>query len=307
MIERISPTGFKTYLKSPDEYYLTYLSGKTRVNNTTQAMAIGSAFDAFIKSHLHKLLVGTPRPEYELTTLFEEQVEPEFRAWAWPRGEELLKHYINSGAVSDLLLDLNGALDEPRFETELKLKVGNATILGYPDLFFLSKNGVPVILDWKVNGYMSARPPSPEPGYVRVLPKRVAHPDCQVFNYKGIVVNNNYDLQFDRELNTLRSRSWYTKFEWAIQLTMYAWLCGVEPGGEVIVGIDQLLGKERIAQHRYLPSTKFQLDMFRALNECWDIINSDHYFRELSFEESQSRCELLKLETNDEWNQMMGI
>ena len=89
--------------------------------------------------------------------------------------------------------------------------------------------------------------------------------------------------------------------QWAVQLACYAWLCGAEIGSDFIVGIHQLackpVGKNfpevRIAQHISTVGKDFQWTTFKRMVELWQIIQSDHFFRDLSPEDSRRRCEAL--------------
>ena len=67
-------------------------------------MSIGSAFDAFLKSHLHKVLFGGTDPRFELEAIFEEQVESHNRDWAKVHGEYVFNFYRECGALADLHL-----------------------------------------------------------------------------------------------------------------------------------------------------------------------------------------------------------
>lgn len=293
-IEHLSPTSIRLYIQDREEFYRKYvLKRKREDEKQTQPMAIGAAFDAFIKSYLYKLLINKNDPMFDLQTLFEEQVEEHNRDWAYPRGQELFNWYVQVGAVGDLLHDLDHALEQPRFEYKLSSQVENVPLLGYPDLFFVSRNNVPVIIDWKVNGYCSRARTSPEPGFVRILPNRIPHRDCVPWDHKGILINKQGKMKED----------------WLMQLTIYAWLFGVQVGDEVVVGIDQLLNdRDRVAQHRILSPLHYQLKLINQIKEIWEVANSNHFFRELSEEESIARCQMIEAENNesDLFNRMMN-
>ena len=89
--------------------------------------------------------------------------------------------------------------------------------------------------------------------------------------------------------------------DWATQLSIYAWLCGTETGEDFIAGIDQICcapnGSEfpdlRIAEHRMRIEQEFQFEVFALGQKIWDCAHSDHFFRDLSKQESDLRCKLL--------------
>src|SRR5689334_20567317 len=122
--EYLSPSSLSCWLKDPTEYYRRYLSDiKPDKFPQDRAMASGSAFDAYVKSHLHDVIYGKNHKDsnkYQLKEIFEAQVEPQNRDWAWPVGAYLFACYKESGALADLLMDLSQASDDPRFEIEVK-------------------------------------------------------------------------------------------------------------------------------------------------------------------------------------------
>jgi len=118
--EYISPSALFVYEAKPDQYYMNYLADvRPPRSKQTPAMAVGSAFDAYVKSHLHQVVYGTNDPKYELQNLFEAQVEPHCRDECWTAGKYLFDCYKASGALTDLMLELSSAVDEPRFEFDL--------------------------------------------------------------------------------------------------------------------------------------------------------------------------------------------
>lgn len=299
MPKYISPTALQTWEKNPEDYYLNYLAEirPPRIAQT-QPMSVGAAFDAYIKSYFHETLFGKNHKDsnlFEFQTIFESQVEPHNRDWALENGKYAFECYRISGAMSDLLLTLQAAISEPRFEFTIEGTVGDVPLLGKPDVYFIHKNGKPIILDWKVNGYCSKSPKSPEKGYVNVrdgwvgTPSRGSnrtHKDAFVINIDGIRVNVAIPLE---QINT----------DWAVQTSTYAWLCGAQIGEQFIVAIDQLCcspGKKiRVAEHRCTISAPFQLGVVNRYKSLWETIHSDHILRSLSKEDSKRRCEMLEL------------
>jgi hypothetical protein len=320
-IQYLSPSGISTYLQNPSEFYLRYLAEKRPPNvPQTMPMAIGSAFDAYVKSYLHNALFGNSQdPRYELRTIFEAQVEDgmtetgqSLREWAWQRGKHVFEQYKQSGALSDLMLELESATGEPRFEFEIRGAVhgyrqgkeeqfGEVTLLGKPDVDFVTKHGVHCILDWKVNGYCAKYARSPSPYYLRMRSagrtNHGAHAKCRPMMIDGMLVNVGCRLEDIDDT-------------WARQLSVYAWLCGESIGSKYVTIIHQLvcnpvtgsLPSIRIAEHVNTVSPEFQQKTFDIACDIWEIAKSDHFFRDMSKEESQSRCQLLEGYTDETAN-----
>lgn len=303
-LKYLSPTGISRYRNDPESFYLRYLSTiSPGEEEQTQAMAIGSAFDAYAKSYIHEKLFGKGNdPKYEFNALFEAQVSSKWRDWAILHGMYVFDKYQRSGALADLVLELQQAVNVPKFEIEIMGVIhgrrepatmvrGGVIFLGKPDVFFINKFGAHVIIDWKVNGYLSNQPISPMPGYVMLrqdVRKTGHHKECVIMLHNGVRINRMMKLEEKNE-------------QWAIQLSIYSWLAGCEVGEQFIAGIDQICcspnGSEfpdiRIAEHRVLVSEKFQHEIFRLSQDIWERSHSDHFFTELPIEDSKARCKLL--------------
>ncbi len=303
--EYLSPTSINLFYADPEEFYIRYLSdAKPPRDPQTQPMSIGSAFDAYVKSFLHEQLFGKGKdPRFELKTIFEEQVEIQHRDWAWDHGAVAFRKYRESGALADLMLELQQAVSDPKFEIEIKgvvngqregmeRQVAGVVLLGKPDVYFINKLGFPVILDWKVNGWCGTKnPTSPKKGYLRLRHgstnrslDKDHHKDAQIMLHQGMMVNFGHYLE-DVDVT------------WAAQLSIYGWLCGMDVGTDFITGIDQLVCKPdgkypdvRIAEHRLRVSKKFQMEIFGKAVNAWECIHSDHIFRDRSKQESQQLC-----------------
>lgn len=284
----MSPSSIATWKKSQEEYYLKYLTDNRPPRDPqTVPMAIGSSFDAYIKADLHKRLINNGDPKFDLVTLFEAQVETQNRDRAWKDGEIAYKKYIAHGGLTELLLEMKDALTEPRFEIEVESILNYngryVAFLGKPDVFFINKQTARVTLDFKVNGFYSTSKTYPKTGYVRILPGRAPHKDCIAMMHNGIMVNHYKSLEHLDET-------------WAAQLSIYSWLCGSGIGDRWIAGIEQLVGKPedlKIAQHRLFCGSEFQIKLFNDAADIWEIINSDHIFRDQTLETSQARCAVL--------------
>lgn len=294
-LEYLSPTSLSIFYEDKVKFYLLYLADKkVPRDGQTEPMAVGSAFDAFVKSYLHEKLFGANKDErFKLETLFEAQVAPERRTKAWVDGQFIFEQYKKSGALTDMMVELNASITTPRFEFDLlgivdheregvEKQLGGIPLLGKPDLYYTNKSGARVIHDWKVNGYYSQWGTSPASGYVRL--REVGKP-YKVYKHtipmmwKGILINTGQTLDM-------------VKTDWAQQLTIYMWLCG-EPVGteECLASIDQIVGKEpRFAEHRCKISVQFQKEVFAKAQDAWNCITSGHYFQDLSLEDSKKRC-----------------
>lgn len=304
-VEYLSPSAISVYLQNPVEYFRRYLCDmKPDRDPQTQAMAIGSAFDAYVKAYLYKMLIDGNDERYKLANIFEAQVESQWRDWGWKHGEYVFDQYKQSGCLADLMLLLKNSPSDPRFEFEvrgsvsgyregLEGKFGQVVLLGKPDVDFVTAEGVHVILDFKVNGYCSNYNVTPKPGYLRLRSagntSYGSHKACKAFAYHGMMVNFGGYLEHVDE-------------GWARQLAIYAWLCGNPVGSEFVTVVHQLacnaqdktmLPHIRVAEHINLISKEFQQKIFNTVCELWDIVHSDWFFRDRSKEASQELCALL--------------
>jgi len=298
----ISPTSLKIWHENRDTFYIQYLAENRTVRPPqTEPMAVGSAFDAYVKSFIVQKLQGSVDPAFEFDTIFTQQVEPHNRDAARAAGKEVFDFYKECGALADILLDLEGCVGKPRFETAIEgyvsavsVALGDVPLLGKPDIFFITKTGARVIFDWKVNGYYSNYNVSPKPGYVRLRsrdPKQNGkqHPKAMVMAHNGVKISVTHPLCT-------------VEPDWAAQLAIYAWLLGEDVGAKFIVAIDQIaVGKDsfggrefRVAQHRAIVTDKFQYDLFNKAHKAWYAIQSGHIFDELPRAESDARCLLLE-------------
>jgi hypothetical protein len=337
-IQYLSPSSISKFYKEPREFYLNYLSeNRPERFPQTKPMSIGSAFDAYVKSYLHEALFGKGNPEYELSSLFEKQVEAHNRDWAWDAGKYAFDCYKLSGALADLMTLLSTATNDPRFEFEIRGTVGgvevmvvddtnnqtpcvekaipeepmsNVTIdestgecytapgplvlLGKPDVHFKNKEGFDVILDWKVNGFCGNSNTSPKPGYLKLRDgwlgvqsksHNKGHKDAFPMYHNGALININKKLE---EVDQ----------DWANQLSIYGWLLGLPVGSDFIVAIDQLAcgpdpsgyPKIRIAEHRTTVSKKHQEELLAKAQHVWEVVHSDHIFRDVDKELSIKQC-----------------
>jgi PD-(D/E)XK nuclease superfamily len=296
----LSPSSISKFYEDRKEFYLKYLADiRPPRFPQTRPMSVGSAFDAYIKHHLVQRLRGTVPPEFEFETIFEMQVEEQNRDWAREAGKFAFEAYERSGAIADLMIDLLAASTEPRFEftvnenVSMEMRVDAVPLLGKPDIYFVSKNGVHMIFDWKVNGFCSKHGASPKAGYVKIRDGwdhsvrkmsrncNQAHKDAHLYDEDGVIINVAKPFE---EVDTT----------WADQLSIYAWLMGEAVGAEFVIGIEQLACKPgapnqphiRVASHRGCVSPEYQRGLFDRAAQAWKIIQSGHIFDDMSLERS---------------------
>lgn len=292
--EYLSPSAIDKWDTSNEQYYVEYLAENRYPREPqTEPMSVGSAFDAYVKSYLFENLFGETTDEFALENILVSQVEEHNINFAREAGKICFDAYKTSGALADLLLDLSQSLSEPRFEFTVRGDINGIPLLGKPDVYFIHKTGIPIILDFKVNGYCATRNTSPKRGYIKLRDGWVGaqsrthncmHKDCIPMRVDGVLINIAENLET-------------VNISWARQLATYAWLMGAQVGGEFICAIDQLAcspgPKIRIAEHRLRIGQQFQHTALNNYKNLWEIINSDHIFRHLSKEDSAKRCLVL--------------
>jgi len=144
----LSPSSLACFYNDRTAYYLRYLAdNRPPREKQTKPMAVGSAFDAYVKAHLEKCLFGKELFE----ELFESQVEEHNRDWAREAGKHVFDAYRVSGALKDLLIELQQSKEPPVFEGTINEEVNGVPLLGKPDVFFINKYDAHIIFDWKVN------------------------------------------------------------------------------------------------------------------------------------------------------------
>jgi hypothetical protein len=311
--EYLSPSAISLWERDPDSYARRYLAlNRPEREPQNQAMAIGSAFDARVKAYLYEKLVNKGDAAYALQYLFEQQVEAPLRDWAWKESDLVMKFYTKTGSLGDLLIELTGHIAEPKFETDVLglvdgrrqiisfgsgavrseevqkvLKYDPPKLLGKPDLYFISSTGELIILDWKVNGFVSPNPTSPMKGYVRCYKlgePTTRHPDAAVEKVGGIDVNRAMFLED-------------IKNDWARQLSIYAWLLGSPVGSRIITAIDQICGGPhntmRVANHRLLVRPETQVKYYCQAADLWYRVTSGHFYTEFDRATSDAKLAMI--------------
>ncbi len=324
----VSPTALKIWQTDPEAYYNQYLAeAKLPRELQTPAMSVGSAFDAFVKSYLHQEIYGANHKDsaiYDLDRIFEAQVEPQNRDAAREQGSYVFSAYKDSGALADLMYELDKAAAPPRFEMEIRgvvtyqgqqilqsktMSYGEVILLGKPDIYFINGEGAHVVLDWKVNGFFGKGNTSPMAGFRLVrdchFPTKnhgQSHKDYFPTKFKGMEIDAGSFLE-------------QRNADWAAQLATYGWLLGEPVGAEIIVAIDQIVCSPlntpagckfpylRIAHHRTRVGRQFQINTIVQYQELWKRLNEPvklstgesvpWFFRELSPDQSWARCKQL--------------
>lgn len=319
----ISPTSLSKFEGNREQFYLSYCADERPPRYPqTEPMAVGACFDAYVKAYISEKLFGEIREGFALKEIFELQVDEQHRDWAWDAGEWVFESYKKSGALADLMLELDLAVEEPRFEFKLQNRVAfeeeveGVEILGKPDLFFKTKDGAHVIYDWKVNGFFAKNGASPKPGFLAirdgwdasVAPESRSHnsmhKNCQPLLVSGLTMNvGAFFEQVDKS--------------WANQLTMYGWVLKEPVGAPLIIGIEQLVCKPdrhhkplvRCATHRGYVSAAYQKALFKRVAFMWKTIHSGHILTEMTKEEAETRQQTLSNQhrayteetDNDKW------
>lgn len=307
----LSYSALTLWERSPEQFYTKYmLKDKIPRVPQTDAMSVGSAFDAFVKAALHRDLFGSNHKDsaqFDVETIFETQVEEPRREFAWGAGQKVFGAYQRSGAYADLWRQLDAADEEPMMEFTscgnvnehggVYAGVGRGVpILGKPDLVWI-KNGLKIVLDWKVNGYCSEAGGRAIPGYVMFRDgwsaRETGIPPSKTNGkfHRSAMLRQLGDFTINMEPYLETSQR-----DWTTQLCCYAWLTGSPIGADFLLAIDQLVCGRGIsvAEHKSTVTEKFQREVYERFQGAWDIITSDHVLRHLSKEESADRCRVLQ-------------
>lgn len=296
-----SHSGFKLFEKDPEAYYRYYLAEKALEREPqNHYMAIGSAFDAFVKVDLHKIFINDGDPGFTLPYLFEKQVDEQWREQAWVDGQKVYGEYKSSGAFDDLCEEMKGCVS-PGFETDISGVVcaeghdGGVLINGKPDVQYFNSSGKRIIHDFKVNGFYSKSPPSPKEGYLKIFQTKFGtrmpvgkHKKAVERVHKGHKINGAAFFSSNCE-------------EWADQLSMYAWVLGEPVGSDYVLSVDQMVcnsqkGEIRIAKHAGLCSERHQRQLYARLHRAWTAVNNGHVFLNMPYEQSMAKCKTIDLE-----------
>lgn len=309
----LSPSSLAKFENYREEFYLNYLCPiKRKRSPQVDFMSVGSAFDAFAKNRIHIDVYGetaTEGTDFEFGTIFEAQVEPHLRDFARERGQDLFDQYVMCGAYSSLLADIMASPYAPEMEFTVQGEVDAVPLLGKPDLRYVTKDGVHIICDWKVNGSTSHIGASPFPGYqisrdaygsnthnkaYRQRRLKTDPADKEYKDYKPLILK-------DVELQDtyLEDKCDY----WADQLAIYSWLLGEPVGSEdFVVRMEQIacrpvttrnLPRAKFSTHMNRIGARYQEQLVNRIHECWNTIRSGHIFTNMTREASDARCQAL--------------
>ena len=152
-----SPTQLKMFERDRREYIRRYIYGAGGIEQTP-AMAIGGAFDCFVKGAIAQEF-GVA---FDLDANLRRAIQVD-KLWDAVRAdaETLFGEYVSSGQLDRLILDMwdnDVQVDTIEMEQKRTFDIGGGVIvLGIPDLTYVGADGVRVVLDWKVNGRYSAK------------------------------------------------------------------------------------------------------------------------------------------------------
>lgn len=305
--EYLSPSALSKYESNRDLFFLQYLCDFRSPRPPQEPfMAVGSSFDAFVKSAIHKAFYGelaTQGSQFEFEKIFESQVEPHVRDYALEMGRHLFEQYEACGSLGYLLADIIQSQNEPQMEFDVRGVVEGVSIRGLPDLRYITKEGVHVIADFKVNGAGSKTGASPQQGYKICRDygsntHNKSHAKYHPFVFNGLEINKHYLGEFVDY--------------WCDQLTMYAWVMGEPVGGEDwVIRIEQIAcrpipsiekPRAKFATHMARSQSAYQQNLMARIHDCWNSIQTGHIFTSLSREQSDERCEILELQARTPTN-----
>ena len=300
----ISPSSLSKFESDRRDFYTRYLCDtKTKRSPQMDFMAVGSAFDGFTKHQIHRDVFGlaaTKGTMYDRETIFEAQVEEDVRDVGRERGEDLFAQYVESGAYGALIADIQASPFAPEMEFTVQADVASIPLLGKPDLRYITKQGVHVICDWKVNGSTSKYGASPFKGYQ--IARDIWGSNTNGKPHKGYLGDAYKDVMV-QDLY-LEDKCDY----WADQLAVYGWLLKEEVGSEnFVVRMEQIacrpvksrdLPRAKFATHMNRISEPYQQALLARLKMCWCTILSGHIFDDLPRQESDDLCEMLDGKAN---------
>jgi len=310
--EYLSPSSLAKFETDRQTFFEIYLSPiKKKKPPQQDFMAMGSAFDAFVKSAIHKAVYGEATnkgSKFDFEVIFEKQVEPHIRDAVLEQSRDIWNQYVESGAYGVLLADIVKSPYAPEMEFTVKGEVEGVPLLGKPDLRYVTETGVHVIADWKVNGSASKTGASPVQGYkvchdygskthgqsfvarrLKKDPSNKVYKDYTPIDHRGVEIN-----QFNLEE--------YSP-DWADQLSIYSWLLGEDIGSETFVVRmeqaacrpvkDRPLPRVKFATHMSRIGKNYQQGVLARVKSCWETIMSGHIFTEETRERSDEICEQL--------------
>lgn len=237
--EYLSPSTFMIAEDCELSAYILKWCGIPQSRYQTRPMAMGSAFDSFIKAEIAKKM-GKTKSSTFLAKLLENVSIPEII----PAGKKLAEQYIDSGC-------LNRLLDDGLEDIEIDFK--KVEIFGIPvycrlDAFMFDLRPV----DFKVNGFESSSGGSIKPGYFRRI--RDGH-------------DSGYHRDQGCPMETIDRK-------WAVQLAFYWWVLHhtEDISGPVSGRIEQVCikpYKTEFVSYDAPVSTTFSIELKANIQSLW--------------------------------------
>lgn len=221
-LRHMSPSSLNEWDRCQYRFYLKRLSQYDWPEyESSMAADVGSAFDAQIKCYLAEQLGLGDLPEYNLQALYDESVSKSNTPTAINLAKLIFKKYLSTGMAQRLIDEGLGSLDLNKKTVLRDDEHNEIPVYVKPDAAL--SDGT--IVDWKVQGSVSAHGASPVPGY------------CY-----GIR-NNRKMKAHDRAGEPMENLN----KSWANQLAIYAWAySGVVPWRPVPVAIENITCRKGI-------------------------------------------------------------
>ena len=166
--EFLSPSCINQFYYSLEDFYRNYILRRPRMKQTP-AQGLGSAFDAHVKWEIRNRLgkENVVFPFRSFKHCYESQVAKHLNLME--PSEKIFRGYVDSGMFDRIMEHPNhGKLIKCTMEVLVTADVDGVIVGGYPDFLGLYEDNTRIILDWKVNGYYSARRVSTGKGPVYV-------------------------------------------------------------------------------------------------------------------------------------------
>lgn len=295
----ISPSSLMTWESDPEKWVVRYVTGVKDQQNA--AMAVGTVFDALIKSRLEGIFLGGKGEEdWEKYAEGSLTITGEDKDLAIIAGQQTYEQYIKSPNYGECIrfirtgnwqIDLTG-------DKTVTMPIGPQNQLVQikvkPDMLLtkLSPDGTcqGVVLDWKVNGYYSKAGASVANGWAT---KWAIPPSNKVDNRgkaafldwfpglaTGLPIMDGARIPFNTANMEL------VKEDWAVQIGIYGmcygwdeceWLAWIEQvaWGPRFDKTDRPLGDQRVMRvgsHRYKLKLTFKDDLRKRLWRMWEAI-----------------------------------
>ena len=262
----LSPSGYQTFRHCQYLYYLLKMTQR-HIPYEPQSLpaAIGNAFDLYVKNYIAEYYGYKFDFEFEIRNAID---NPKTRSKAIDIAERAFLVYLDTA--------MPYIIEEGVAEIETTKDRG--FLSGRPDAILMDGT----VLDWKMQGFV-ASPRSPAKGYVRCWRRGRLQPKP----------HKDYGIPLE-QINE----------KWAVQLFVYSYLAGHNPGKPLRVAIDNVTTRinSPIASHYHKNTIvvsqirthiepSFQLKTWDELVSAWDLIQSGE-IEEPEF--SDYRCNAFK-------------